>query len=62
MNRSPVRKSPEIQPGDLCRATIHDDPAVVAERMADWFRDPDLCAAAAGWLTDLADRIGELGR
>ena len=58
----PPFNSREVAPGDLCRATMYDDPAIVAAEMAQWFDDIDRCAAAAAWLSDVADRIGEMGR
>lgn len=51
-----------VVPQDLCCATVVDDPTEVASAMAAWFDDPDRCAAAAAWLTELADAIGEHGR
>lgn len=60
-----ANEPPFISPvsiGDLCRATIHDDPAAVAAAMARWFDDPDAVSFALTWLTELTAALDEYAR
>jgi hypothetical protein len=56
---TPIRA---VSVGDLCRATLHEDPVAVARAMRTWFDDPDTASTAITWLEELGDALGELCR
>lgn len=62
MADEPASESFEVPPGDLCRATIHDDPAAVAAAVRYWFGDHDAgTARAARWFAAVARELGDVG-
>jgi hypothetical protein len=51
---------PEVTPGELCRATMYDDPAAVADAMRTWFgADDDRRRAAVIWLWRVGEALGD---
>lgn len=51
----------EVHPGDLCRATMHDDPTNMARAMAAWFgADLNARAVAAAWLAEVIVTLAEV--
>ena len=49
----------EVTPGDLSRATIHDDPVAIAAAVRYWFGDHDAgVARAAAWFAAVAEGLG----